>query len=232
MTTRRIVTLGGGFSLDMNTMDDFVLSYVEKRHPTVCWIGTASSDNDMYYTRFVDAFAARGAVTPRVTLGLGFTTSEKRRAVEEADVIYVGGGSTFNMVNLWRLHGVDKAVREAYDRGAILTGISAGINIWFEGSSTDSFGPLETLHDGLGFLDGYACPHYNTEKARRPHLHEEIAAGNVAKSFALDDGALAVFEDEKFVAAHTIDGSAGAYIVERDGEKVVETKLPGSALPA
>ena len=84
------------------------------------------------------------------------------------DVIYLGGYNTANMLAIWRLHSVDRAVRAAWKKGVILYGFSAGMNCWFESSVTDSFGPLKELNDGLGLLPGSACPHYDGEAERRP----------------------------------------------------------------
>jgi dipeptidase E len=89
--------------------------------------------------------------------------------VNEQDVFWVGGGSTANLLAVWRLPGLDSLLRTAYERGAVLCGVSAGMNCWFEGSTTDSFGPtLRSLPDGLGFLSGSACPHYDAHLERRP----------------------------------------------------------------
>jgi hypothetical protein len=91
--------------------------------------------------------------------------------------IYVGGGSTANLLALWRRHGVDEAMRRAADGGTILAGISAGANCWFEASSTDSFGPLAPLNDGLGFLTGSACPHFHGEPGREESFLRWIERG-------------------------------------------------------
>ena len=91
------------------------------------------------------------------------------------DAIYVSGGNTANMLAVWRVHGVDAALREAWERGIVLSGPSAGGLCWFEGGVTDSFGPeLARLDDGLGFLPGSFCPHYDTEPERRP-TYERLA---------------------------------------------------------
>jgi hypothetical protein len=86
-----------------------------------------------------------------------------------ADAILVCGGNTANMLAVWRVHGFDRVLREAWESDVLLTGWSAGMICWFEAGVTDSFGPqLEGLRDGLGFLPGSACPHYDGEELRRP----------------------------------------------------------------
>ena len=134
------------------------------------------------------------------------------------DVVLVGGGNTANMLAIWRLHGVDLALRDAYAQGTILTGWSAGCICWFEAGITDSFTPeLGPLHDGLGILRGSACPHYDSEE-RRPIVYaREIAAG-LAPGIALDDGVVALYEDERLVEVVSARPDGRAFRVDRDGE--------------
>jgi hypothetical protein len=103
-------------------------------------------------------------------------------------VIYVGGGNTASLLAVWRAHGLDTILQDALAGGAVLCGVSAGMNCWFEASVTDSFGPaLAPLDDGLGFIVGSACPHYDADEHRRPIYHRLVAAGFPA-GFAADDG--------------------------------------------
>ena len=174
--TGTILTMGGGgFSTEPENplLDDFLLSLATRRRgagglPKVCFVPTASGDAESYVDRFVEAFAGR-AETSSLRL---FHLSELAEQGEEVDlravvlaqdVIYVGGGSTANLLAVWRLHGLDEILAEAAEQGVVLAGISAGMNCWYESSVTDSFGPLAGLPDGLGFLAGSACPHYDGE---------------------------------------------------------------------
>ena len=107
----------------------------------------------------------------------------------EQDVVYVGGGNTAVMLAAWRVHGVDEALRAAWAGGVVLAGMSAGANCWFEACTTDSFlqGTAEPLRDGLGLVEGSFTPHYGGEPARRPRLHELVAAGSLPAGIACDD---------------------------------------------
>ena len=97
-------------------------------------------------------------------------------------MIYVSGGNTANALAIWRLHGVDVALRAAWERGAVLGGVSAGANCWFECCVTDSFGiALDPLHDGLGLLPGSFCPHYDGEERRRPVYRSLVDGGIPAR---------------------------------------------------
>ena len=113
--------------------------------------------------------------------------------VAGADVVVVAGGNTANMLAIWRLHGVDRALRDAWERGATLGGVSAGANCWFEACVTDSFSAeLDGLPDGLGLLEGSYCPHFDGEERRRP-VYTRLVAEGFPAGIACDDGAAAVY---------------------------------------
>jgi dipeptidase E len=145
----------------------------------------------------------------------------------EQDVIYVGGGNTANMLAIWRVHGVDKALRAAWERGVLLAGWSAGANCWFESSLTDSFGRgLAELKDGLKLLPGSFCPHYDSESLRRPRYEELVGSGALADGFAADDGVGLLFEGRQLVEAVASLPGQHAYRVERRrGRAVEETQI-------
>ncbi|MFE7576826.1 Type 1 glutamine amidotransferase-like domain-containing protein [Streptomyces sp. NPDC057521] len=232
---RRIALLGGGFSTDGDgVLDDWVLGQVDGAR--VCFVPTASGDADVYVERFLKAFQGRGAYEASV-LSL-FQRELDDRALREfllaQDVVYVGGGNTANLLAVWRVHGVDRIMREAYERGVLLCGISAGANCWAEGSHTDSFGPLTYLPDGLGLLPGSVCPHYDSEPGRRPSYQAAVASGALPGGWAVEDGAGVLFADGRVdeVVART-DG-ARVYRVEADGrggirEQALACRLLGAS---
>ncbi len=113
----------------------------------------------------------------------------------DQDVVWVMGGSVANLLALWRLHGVDRAMRTAWEAGVVLMGVSAGSICWFEGGTTDSFGlPLHPVTNGLGFLPYSNSPHHDSEEQRRPAIHRLIADGTLPEGYASDDGTGLVFE--------------------------------------
>ena len=104
-------------------------------------------------------------------------------------MIWVGGGNTANMLAIWRVHGFDRILREAWEQGVVLAGGSAGMICWFEAGVTDSFGPqLEGMRDGLGFLPGSACPHWDDEELRRPVYRRLIDEEGFPSGYAADSG--------------------------------------------
>lgn len=213
-------------------LDEFVFSLAGKPRPKVCFVGTASGDADVYIERFYRAMRRHRCPAAHLDL-FRRSVSDPAAFLARQDVIYVGGGNTANMLAVWRLHRVDRALRAAWRRGIVLAGISAGANCWFEASSTDSFGPLAALHDGLGLLPGSTCPHYDGEENRRPTFHRFIARGELPDGFAMDDGAAAHFVGRRFVEAVSSRPQAKVYRVFRRGrgvvEEVVDTRFLGVA---
>ena len=129
------------------------------------------------------------------------------------------------MLAVWRLHGVDALLREAWQSGTVLCGVSAGAICWFASGLTDSFGPeLQPLHGALGLLPGSFCPHYDGEAARRPGFTRAVASGALPPGYAADDGAGVLFEGTQFVEAAASRRTASAYRVERTSEMPIPTR--------
>ncbi|MGW6057362.1 Type 1 glutamine amidotransferase-like domain-containing protein [Streptomyces sp. NPDC055189] len=227
-----LALLGGGFSTDDDgRLDDWMLTHARARAPRartkVCFVPTASGDAPAYVEQFLAAFAARpeceAAVLPLFRRELD--DAALRTFLLDQDVIYVGGGNTANLLAVWRAHGVDRLLREAYGRGTLLCGISAGANCWARASHTDSFGPLGSLPDGLGLLPGSVCPHYDSEPGRRDSYRAAPAG------WAVEDGVGALFTDGILVEAVTRAPRARLYRVEPDGRGgVTERALSCRAL--
>jgi dipeptidase E len=135
-----------------------------------------------------------------------------------ADAILVCGGNTANMLAVWRVHGFDAILREAWEAGVLLCGWSAGLICWFEAGVTDSFGPgLAGLRDGLGLLPGSACPHYDGEERRRP-VYTALVREGFPAGIALDDGVAAHYVGTELRGVFTSRAGAGGYRVSAEGE--------------
>jgi peptidase E len=140
------------------------------------------------------------------------------------DVIYVGGGNTANLLAVWRAHGFDAILREAWESGVLLCGWSAGMICWFEAGVTDSFGPqLAGLRDGLGFLAGSACPHFDGEDLRRP-VYTQLVAGGFPAGIALDDAAGAHYVGTELNEVVASTAATGGYRVDAEGEQPLEVR--------
>ena len=230
MTSGKILAMGGGgFSMEPDNplLDDFLLSLVPSgRTPRVCFVPTASGDSAGYVERFELAFPTSRAETAVLSLFRRDRT-DLRSFLLEQDVVYVGGGNTANMLALWRLHGLDQILLEALQAGVVLAGLSAGMNCWFASSVTDSFAAdeLRPLDDGLGVLAGSACPHYDGEAQRRPTYLELVGGGRLPAGYAVDDGCALLFQGGELSDVVSSRTGAGAYRVERAGERAEERRL-------
>lgn len=221
--TRRVIPCGGR-ELWYPELFDHVLSFAKRSRPKVLFLPTASGDDETYIKLFRFAFGRRECELDVLHLFMR-TVDDIEALVRDQDIVIVGGGNTANMLAIWRLHGVDRALRTAYDAGTVLTGWSAGCICWYEGGITDSFTPeLGPLHDGLGFLGGSASPHYDSEP-RRPLVYAREIADGLPPGIALDDAVAAVYEDERLVEA--VSGRAGgrAFMVDRDGEHPLAVRV-------
>jgi len=227
--TGTFVTLGGGgFSAEgrVTPIDELILSTAGGGKPAVCFVPTATGDDVEYAARFERAFAGR-ARTSVLSLFCrdpwGYTDPSM---LLDQDVIYVGGGSTANLLAVWRLHGLPDILAQAERNGAVFAGVSAGMNCWYEGSSTDSFGPLAPLPDGLGMLPGSACPHYFGEAERQESYRRMVRDGELPAGHAADDGVALIWRGGELVEAVSERPNGQAFAVARDGDDVVERPLP------
>ena len=224
---RHIVAMGGGgFTMDDPLLDRYVLDLVDAARPKVCFLPHATAALPVYVLRFLDAFPASRFEPTYLDL-FNRTVEDVAGFLAEQDLIYVGGGNTANLLSIWRVHGVDAALRAAWESGVICCGVSAGANCWFEASTTDSFlrGQADPLRDGLGLLPGSFTPHYDGEESRRPALRALVGSGAFPEGLACDDFAALHFAGTEPVEAVASRPGAGAYRVTRgpDGVAVEES---------
>jgi dipeptidase E len=233
---RRIVAMGGGgYSTDPDNplLDRFVVELAARRRrkPAVCYLGTAAGEQERFSEMFLRSYA-RLDCRP-VELSLFWREVEDLRGfLLGCDAVLVGGGNTANLLAVWRVHGLDQALRAAWEDGVVLAGWSAGMLCWFESGVTDSFdlARLAPLHDGLGFLPGSACPHYDGEPQRRPTYRRLVRDGVLPAGYAADDGAALVFHGTDLAEVVTSRPAARAFRVERHDGQLTETALPARFL--
>ena len=211
MTEPQIVGIGG----DPAPLWPYVLDLV-RPSPHVLWVGTASAEDPALSLAVHDQFADRARMS-RLEF-FPWPPRDVRELVRSQDVIVVGGGNTANMLAIWRVHGIDEYLREAWEQGIVLWGQSAGMICWFEAGVTDSFGPeLAGMRDGLGLLPGSACPHYDGEELRRP-VYRRLVGEGFPPGYAADDGVGLHFVGTELVEAVTTREGATAYRVEPGAE--------------
>ncbi len=209
----------GGFSLG-GRFDDLVLELAGRR---VCFVPTASSRPERELVAFYESFAHRAE--PSHVVFDPWPRDDLREHVLAQGAIYVGGGNTANMLAIWRAHGFDRLLREAWERDILLCGWSAGMICWFEAGVTDSFGPrLAGMRDLLGFVPGSACPHYDSEEGRRG-VYRELVANGFPPGYAADDDVALHFVGTELREVVASRAGARAYRVEPGVETPIEASV-------
>jgi peptidase E len=207
------------------------LAGVSGRAPRVCCLGTAMGDNSEQVKHFYDAAVQRGFAPSHLALFPMPNVEDPLELLLGQDVIWVFGGSVAGLLAMWRLHGIDQAMRQAWQAGVVLTGVSAGSICWHSGGTTDSFGPtLRPVTDGLALVPFSNGVHYDSEEQRRPVFHSLIGDGTLAPGYATEDGVGVLYRGTGFVEALTETAGKTAYYVSRsaDGtvtEQPLETRL-------
>ena len=203
------------------------LSGVDGRTPKMCFLATALGDNPMIITAFYEAALIRGVAPSHLALFPMPNIEDVTAHLLDQDVVFVFGGSVAGLLAMWRLHGVDEAMRAAWQAGVVLTGGSAGSICWHLGGTTDSFDPdLRAVTDGLGFLPHSNGVHYDSEAQRRPLFQGLIADGTLPAGYATDDGVGLLYRGTEFAEAVSERDGQGAYRVERGADgRAVETRI-------
>jgi dipeptidase E len=218
---------GGGFTMEPTNplLDDFVLSLAAAKAPRILFLPTASGDTTAQINAFRDRFAARACVPEQLSL---FHLREERRplaeTVLEQDIIYVGGGSMRNLLALWRAHGLDDLLIEAWRRGTVLAGLSAGAMCWFQAGVSRSSGLPEPIR-GLGLLEGSLTVHADGEPERLPVWLARVRDGTIPGGWALDDGVGLLFRGQALERAVSSRPGAGAQRVDAIAGELVRHRL-------
>jgi dipeptidase E len=225
--TGQIFVSGAGRALMERTDDplhDYTLSLTGKDNPRVLFLGTATGDDPIYIITFYDTYNSERCRPAHLRL-FHISVRDIRSVILKHDIIHVGGGNTANMLDVWRRQGVDQILREAWEGGAVMSGGSAGAICWFQGGTTDSYGPdLKPLPDGLGFLEGSLCPHYDAP-GREPLYHQTLLDGSLPAGYAMDNFAMLHFKGTELVGAVASQPDQRAFKVDLEGGKVVETPI-------
>ncbi len=231
MTTRHIIAFGGaglGATDARRPLLSHVLSLTGKAEPRVCYVGTAMGDLPLPPMQFYDITREVPCRASHLSLFPMPNVPDIRDFVLSQDVVYVGGGSVANLLAVWRVHGLDAILREAWQAGVVMCGTSAGSLCWFEGGTTDSFGPaLQLVTGGLGLIAASNCPHYDSEPQRRPLYQSMVASGALSAGWAADDHVGLHFVDDVFHEAIAARPDARAWRVERNpsGDSAVESEI-------
>jgi dipeptidase E len=231
---RQIIALGGGgIGTDKlnKALDNYKIKASGKKKPKIAFIPTAVGDSAFAIERFYRAFNTNISIPSHLPL---FHRDERdiEKFLLEQDIIEVSGGNTSNMLSIWQIHGIDKILQKAWQKGIILTGASAGMICWYENSVTDSFGPLKELMQGLKFLKGSACPHFDGEIHRRPTYENLIKKKILPQGIALDDYVAAHYINEKLFKLVTPKQGSKGYLINLDKNKLNEEVIEPDIIDA
>jgi peptidase E len=227
LATPQIIAAGGALlSPDQSNVKlaRYVLEATGKPRPRICFVPTACGEDTVVVASFFETYAPFGLETS-VLRFFRRTPADLRAYLFEFDVVQISGGNTRSMLAVWKHWGFDAVLREAWERGIVLCGSSAGSICWFEEGVTDSVAVNLGAMQCLGFLAGSNCPHYDGEKDRRPSYHRLVAAGEIGPGIACDDNAAVHYHGTELHAAVAGLQAARAYRVERAGTDARETAL-------
>jgi peptidase E len=217
MPEPQILAMGGG---RIDALVDHALGLA--RGDRILYVPTAVREDPDQIVYWYERLRTRGTMT-HVNF-FPWPPAELRELALAHDVILVSGGNTANALAIWRLHGFDEILREAWQEGIVLTGWSAGMICWFEHGVTDSFGPELAPMDCLGFLPGSACPHYDGEERRRP-VYTQLVADGFAPGIAADDDVGVHYVGTHLREVVTSREGATAYAVTPAGEQALAARL-------
>ena|ERR1017187_2618985 len=234
---KTIVAIGGGEIRTRGTapIDREIIRLSQKKHPRLLFIPTASSDSERYWEHVQKYFGGFLQCKTDVLFLIKEQLSKERirRKILSADIVYVGGGNTLQMMHIWRRLGVDKLLASAYENGTVLSGISAGAICWFDSGHSDSmsfYNPRKWQYinvRGLGLVRGIHCPHYNSMTRgipRRRHFRGMIQKIG-GMGIAIENNCAIEFIDGRFYKVVSSKPHSRAYRVYKSGGKVVVEQI-------
>ena len=202
MPSKNIVAIGGGGfgrSLGSLEIEKYIVSLSNKKRPKICFIPTASGDSSLYKLNFYRAFSKLDCITSHIDF---FSRTENlEEKVLTQDIIYVGGGNTKSMLAVWKEWNLHKILRNAYEKGIVMSGVSAGAICWFDKGITDSFSDKLEIIECLGIVKGTACPHFDEEKEREPYVIDIIRSQKINSCICIEGNcALHIKNDSNYEA--------------------------------
>ncbi len=217
---------GGGFTMEPENpaLDKYVLAAARKAMPAVGFLATASGDSEAYIEHFYASFSTLPCKPSH--LPLFSRTPGLRDYLLAQDVIYVGGGNTKSMLGVWREWGLPERLREAWEAGVVLAGVSAGAVCWFEAALSDAYEGRLRVIQCLGFLSGSCIVHYDSDPERRPEYHRRVSAGGIAPGLALDNSAAVHFLGDQIHRVVASRPGVTAYRVGVENGTAREEPLP------
>lgn len=212
--------------LTLGPVIQYGLELTKKETPRLCYVGTACGDAPVGVANFYTACQDHQVTPSHLALFSMPNTRNVKDFLLAQHMIWVGGGSVANLLAVWRTHGLDEILREAWERGIVLGGISAGSICWHTGGTTDSFGvELRAVTNGLGFVPYSNGVHYDSEERRRPLFQKLIDDGILPEGYATDDGVALHYVDHRLQRVVSDTPGKYAYHVVKTESGVQEARI-------
>lgn len=225
---KQIISIGGGGfgrSLGELRIEKYIINQSKSKNPKICFIPTATGDDNGYINNFYRAFNSLACIPSDISFFK--RTIDLRKHILDQDIIFVGGGNTKSMLAVWREWGLDVILKEAYDKGVIMSGVSAGAICWFEQGITDSWSHDLAIMDCLGFVNGTCCPHYDEEPNRRPFVSRALKNKSIDSCISIEGfNALHLVDDSPRYSVAFKDNNDSYNVVLKNGE-VSEDQIDG-----
>ncbi len=224
---KQIIAIGGITPNRVAGFYRYILAQAPSPQPRIGFLPTASADSDGTIAKFYQQLSPHTCTPSHLSL-FGRVT-EPEAFIRDQDIILVGGGNTKSMLGLWREWGVDEMLQEAWSRGVILCGFSAGAICWFEQALCDAWADRLAAVPGLGLLPGSASPHYHGDPERRPGYHQAILDGEILPGVGIDDNCAVHFKGAEAQVVVSASEDADAFSVKVQGGSILESPLEVSS---
>jgi len=223
MSSRNIIAIGGGgFGRNPGegVIEEYILKQTRKKKPNICFIATATGDNEAYKVNYYETFSKLSCHPTH--LDFFKRTPDLKKLISNQDAIFIGGGNTKSMLAVWREWGLDKLLKKAYKTGTVMSGVSAGAICWFQNGITDSWSASLKVMQCMNIIKGSCCPHYDEEPERKPTVKKLLSSKKFKNIFAIDGGAALHIKNESIYKSIVFKKNKSAYLVSADNGKIIE----------
>ena len=220
---KQIVAIGGGGfgrNKSSNLIENYILKLAKKDRPRICFLPTATGDNDSYIVRFYSFFSNLNCIPTHIEFFK--RTIDIHNHINNQDIVFVGGGNTKSMLAIWENWGMSELLKNAYNNGVIMSGVSAGAICWFTSGITDSWDNELRILPCLDFIRGTCCPHYDEEPYRIPYVKKILLEKEITNCISIEGGAAMHFVDGKPYKNVSFTNNKNSYNVFLNKNKIVE----------
>ena len=217
---------GGGFGRNISSclLEKYILSQSDKKCPRICFLPTATGDNDSYIVRFYTVFSRLNCIPSHIDFFK--RTIDIHKHIMNQDVVFVGGGNTKSMLAVWRDWGMNNVLKDAYNKGVIMSGVSAGAICWFTSGITDSWDNQLQILPCLDFITGTCCPHYDEEPSRIPYVNKVIIENKISNCVSIEGGTAMHFVNGSPFQNVCFKKNKNSYYVYFENNKIIQKPYP------